>query len=177
MTPADQPAFLAVLNGLAAIKPGKGLTAEALDLWWLAMREWSLADFKAAASHLAKSHEFMPSPFHFEQLRKAGRPTAGEAWAKVLDYVRKGYTRWTDGGISANGTAPQLDDLTLRVVAALGGFDQIAMCQNDKLHFLERRFAEHHADMQDSQDVRVAVPQIAGTQLERLAGDVLKRIQ
>jgi hypothetical protein len=39
--------------------------------------------------------------------------------------------------------------------------DAVAMCDEDKLTFLEKRFCEAFNDMQDSRDVRVAVPQIA----------------
>lgn len=166
--PTDKAEFLRVLNGLAMIKPGNAkLTEEVLDLWWAAMRDWTIADFKAAATHLAKSVEFMPSPFHFEQLRKAGRPVAGEAWAAVLEYVRQGTVLW-DGGYREfsekyTNTSLASDPVALRAVAALGGFQQVAMCQNDQLPFMERRFCEHYETMQDSEEVRVSVPQIANT--------------
>jgi hypothetical protein len=45
---------LAAVNGLAAMK-GKPLAFEALDLWWMSMQKWSLADFKSAAAHLVSS--------------------------------------------------------------------------------------------------------------------------
>lgn len=169
MLPTDKADFLRVLNGLAMIKPGHAkLTEEALDLWWAAMREWSIADFKAAATHLAKSVEFMPSPFHFEELRKAGRPVAGEAWAEVLEYVRKGTVHWMGGGRdfdpAYSSSLKPTDPVALRAVAALGGFEQVAMCKNDQLPFMERRFCEHYESMQDSTDVRESVPQIANTE-------------
>src|ERR1700759_829480 len=89
MIDADKAEFIGVLVGLAAIKPGKDLTREAYEIWWLAMRDnWTLEHFKSAASHLASSCEFMPSPYHFEQLRKAARQTAGEAFAQALQHVR-----------------------------------------------------------------------------------------
>lgn len=167
MQPSDRLAFVAVLNGLAAVKPGKGLTPEALDLWWSAMRGWDLADFKAAASHLAKSVEFMPSPYHFEQLRKAGRPTAAEAWATALSATRTCYHagRYGPGGTSG-------DPLIDRIVHSLGGYAVLAMCDSDKLGFMERRFAEHYEDLQDAEDVRGSIPQIAHNPARQLKGPV-----
>jgi hypothetical protein len=87
MQPADKRKFLEIVNGMAAIKPGKPLTPAALDLFWNSMRRWSLDEFEQAANHLMTSVEFMPNPFHFEQLRKAGQKTAGEAWVGVLNGI------------------------------------------------------------------------------------------
>lgn len=171
MTPADKPEFLKQLVGLAAIKPGKTLTPEAYEIWWTAMAAWSLEDFKAAAAQLAGSVEFMPSPFHFEQLRKAGRPTAGEAWAKVLEYARKGWTRWHGGGASLNGSLPQpQSELIDRVVQAIGGYEAIAMSNTDSTHFLERRFCEHYEAMQDAGEIREALPQLTGSTADKRLG-------
>jgi hypothetical protein len=165
MQPADRTEFLAILNGLAAIKPGVKLTPEALTLWWSCMRGWSIADFRAAASHLATSMEFMPSPFHFEQLRKAARLPAGEAW----DQARRACGTAVQGGhVTQNGSCG--DELIDRAVRALGGYGVIAMCESDKLHFLERRFAEHYDAIQDADDTREAVPQIARSATGRISG-------
>lgn len=148
MTPADKPEFARLLNGLAAIKPGAKLTAEGLDVWWLAMQDWPIEEFRAATAHLAKSVEFMPSPFQFEQLRRAGLPTAGEAWAEALDRVRHGRYPTGDAAIE-------------RAVAALGGWRVIAMSTDEGLPFLERRFAEHFEALEDAQALRRALPAIA----------------
>lgn len=150
MNAVDKPRFVAVLVGLATVKPGKGLTPEALDIWWNAMQAWSLDDFRAAASHLARSLAFMPSPFDFEQLRKASRPNAAEAWAAALEHVRHG--RWR-----REAAPPAIE----RAVRALGGWPVIAMSEEAKLHFLERRFAEIYDGLQDVEDVRTALPGIA----------------
>src|SRR5690349_13020064 len=75
MQPADRKKFIEVLTGLAAMKPGGKLTPESIELFWNAMQDWALEDFVAAANHLARSHEFMPNPYHFEQLRRAGELT------------------------------------------------------------------------------------------------------
>jgi hypothetical protein len=163
MQPNDKPQFLAVLNGLAAIKPGAKITTEGLNLWWSAFENWTIEEFREAAAHLAKSSEFMPNPYHFEQLRKAGRMTSGEAWAKVLEYVRGGgYHQWDCGLPTWNKDHPQLTDpLILAAVRAIGGFDAIAMSKTDQTPFLERRFAEHYDAISDVEDVRESVPRIA----------------
>jgi hypothetical protein len=153
MQPEDKPKFLATLNGLAAIKPGAKLTAESLTLFWNALSHWSIEDFTAAASQLARTSEFMPNPYHFEQLRKAGRLTAGEAWASALEIARLGLYR--HGHVHS-------DPNTEAAVRAIGGYKAIAMSSTDQTPFLERRFAEHYAAISDAEDVRQAVPQLTG---------------
>lgn len=150
MNPADRKAFLEIVIGFAELK-GKQLSPAALELYWRAMQDWPIDEFRAAASYLLKTSEFMPTPADFERLRKASRPTAGEAWLRVLDNVRSSdYRRGqTCGGV--------ID----RAVAALGGYHVVGHCEIDKIGFLERRFAEHYDAMQDVDDTRAAVPQIA----------------
>lgn len=147
MQASDRAEFVRVLNGLAAIKPGAKLTPEGLDLWWATMSDWSIETFRAAASSLAKSCEFMPNPYHFEQWRKSLGPTSGEAWAKVLDHVRSGA--WRHSRID--------DDRINTAVRALGGYVQVAMCSDEKLGFLERRFAEHYETACDAHEVRALI--------------------
>lgn len=156
MQPSDKFGFLATLTGLAAIKPGGKLPKEAYEIWWQAMQDWSLDEFKQACTHLARSVEFMPNPFHFEQLRKAGRPTAGECWARALQCARSGRR--------ASGNT-----LIDRAVQAIGGYSAIGMSEVDKTHFLEKRFCEHFETLQDAEDVREAVPQLAHQGAARLA--------
>jgi hypothetical protein len=162
MQPQDKTEFLKILNGLAAIKPNAKLTAEGLDLYWLAMVDWPLDHFKAAAARLAKECEFFPNPYHFEKLRKAGRPTAGEAFAIAIECARHG------GGSN---------DLTIeQAVQAMGGWYTLRMCEEDKLHFLERRFTEHYEQIQDATDTRQAVPQLAANQPLKLITDITKKL-
>jgi len=160
MQPSEKAEMVKILAGLSAIKPGGKLTPEAYEVWWLAMSSWPLAQFKQAASLLARTVEFMPSPYHFEQLRKASRPTAGEAWADALSHAASGS--WRSGGTG--------DYHTDRAVRAIGGWVAIAMCDEDKTHFLERRFAEHFETMMDAEDTREAVPLIAGPSRASLSG-------
>lgn len=165
MQPHDRAAFVKTLNGLAAIKPGAKLTPEGLEVYWLALKEWPLEEFKAAAAHLAGAHEFMPNPYHFEQLRKAALPTAAEAWERAR--LASGSAIQC-GHVTHNGSCG--DELIDRAVRGIGGYGVIAMCETDKLPFLERRFAEHYAQLQDVEDVRQAIPQIAGPSTLRVSG-------
>lgn len=155
MTPDDRKTFVEVVVGFAELK-GKQLSAQALELYWRALRHWPLEDFRAAAEQLLRTCEWMPIPKDFEDLRKAGRPTAGEAW----ELARKAAGSAIQCGyVTHNGTCG--DEQIDRVVRAIGGYGAIAMSDIDKLPFLERRFAEHYASIQDVDDVREAVPQIA----------------
>jgi hypothetical protein len=164
MLPTDKPKFLAVLNGLAAIKPGAKLTAEALTLYWNALSAWTIEDFTAAASQLARTCEFMPNPYHFEQLRKASRMTAGEAWTKALEYARcNGFSRWNSGPPSEDDPSQRpADPLIDAAVRAVGGYQAIAMTKTSDTHWIEKRFCEHYDAILEREDVRAAVPQIAG---------------
>src|SRR5688572_11767252 len=99
-----------------------------MELFWNAMQAWSIEDFSAAANELIRKCEFMPTPKDFEDLRKAGRKTPGEAWAEVLAYVRGGaYHQWDCGRPTFNVDHPRMtDELILAAVRAIGGFDVIA---------------------------------------------------
>lgn len=164
MTPADRKPFIEVVLGFAELK-GKKLSAPALELYWRSLQHWTLEDFRAAAEQLLRTSEFMPVPKHFEDLRKAGRVTAGEAW----DRARRACASAIQcGQVTHNGTCG--DPFIDRVVRAIGGYGVIAMCDSDKLHFLERRFAEHFDSMQEADDIREAVPHIAYEDRKQLGG-------
>jgi hypothetical protein len=157
MTDAEKPKFVAVLTELALLKPGAKLTSEAHRAWWNALREkWTMEEFRVAAAHLRDAMEFMPNPFHFEQLRKKTAITAGEAW----NLARKACgSAIQSGHVTHNGTSG--NERIDRAVRAIGGFGVIAMCDTDKLHFLERRFAEHYEAISDADVARRVLPQIA----------------
>ena len=152
MRETDKPKFLAVLNGLAAVKPGAKLTTEGLDVWWHAFADWCIEDFTAAAAQLTKTVEFFPNPFHFEQLRKASELTAGEAWAEVLQIARNGNDYHGD---------PRVE----KAVRAIGGFKAVSMSRTDQTHFLERRFCEHYEAITDVEQVRDALPNFLAKRL------------
>lgn len=161
MSPDDRKAFLETIVGFAELK-GKQLSVPALELYWRSLQHWSLPDFRAAAEQLLRTREFMPLPKDFEDLRKAGRPTAGEAWAAVLEFVRTAYSPNSPVRLPARG--PLADPLVHRAVNAVGGYRAIAMSDVDSTQFLERRFCEHFESAQDSDDIREALPQIAFTE-------------
>lgn len=146
MQPADRVDFVQALNGLAALKPGGNLTKEAIDLYWESMRgDWTLQDFKAAASHLVKSSEFMPTPFHFEQLRKAGEPTPDEAWDLVL-----------------SGQPLEPNSRAIRAARTLGGQQHIRRLDIERdLPHARRNFIAAYKDLSDVDPVRDELPQVA----------------
>jgi hypothetical protein len=138
-----------------------------LDAYWIALCDWEFQHFQAAAQRLMKTSKFMPRPSDFEDLRKAGRPTAAEAFAKAITWARSGiYT--------APAKTPEAI-LIDRVVASLGGWIAITSYDQEKLHFLEKRFVENYEMIQDATDTREALPQItlhAPDLTPRLAADV-----
>lgn len=164
MKPENRKKFLEVIVGFAELK-GKQLSAPALELYWRSLQHWSLEDFLCAAEHLIRTCEYMPLPKDFEDLRKAGRPTSGEAWTKAVAACGSCHSPlgYTNGGTCGD---PFVD----RVVRAIGGYKAIAMCDSEKLHFLERRFAEHFETMQDAEDIREEVPRIAFKRGQALGG-------
>lgn len=152
MKPTDRKAFLEIVIGFAELK-GKYLSAPALELYWNAMQDWELADFQAAANRLLKTSEFMPTPKDFEDLRKAGRETAGEVFASIgqwIVYSPHGHT-----------LHPETPRSIASAIRAMGGPGAYMMCAEDKLPFLERRFCEHYEQISAADDTREAVPQIA----------------
>lgn len=168
MTPDDRKPFLEVIMGFAELK-GKQLSAPALELYWRSMQCWSLEDFRTAAEQLVRTCEFMPMPKDFEDMRKAGRPTAGEAWAAVLHYAHFEYS--PNFPARLNGSHGLLSDpLVDRAVNAIGGYRAIAMAPSESKQFLEKRFCEHFETIQESSDVREAVPQIAYSRPRNLQG-------
>jgi hypothetical protein len=170
MLESDYDAFYEVIAGFAELK-GKELSLAAIKLYWGAMRHWDIADFRQAAEHLLRTCTFMPTPKDFENLRKAGRPTAAEAWERAR---RACGSAIQCGQVTHNGTCG--DELIDRAVRGIGGYGVIAMTDTEKLPFLERRFAEHYDDLQDAEDTREAVPVITAPQTNRtLRGPVSAR--
>jgi hypothetical protein len=149
MNATDKIEFSKILNGLAAMKPAAKLTPESLELFWRAMTDWPLDEFKLAATHLAKTCEFMPNPFHFEQLRKSSKQTAGEAWAIAL----RDCTCW-------RGARPSPGGLIDRAVSAIGGYKAIAMTSDEAMPFIERRFKDAYEQLEDAVTIREALPNL-----------------
>lgn len=150
MTPSDRRPFLEIVIGFAELK-GRALSAPALELYWRAMQAWTIEDFRAGAEQLVRTSKFMPGPDEFEALRRAGRETPAEAWARAVEHARS----------SAYRRGPLGDRQVDLLVAGLGGYVAIAMSDESALHFLERRFTEHFETLQDVDATRDAVPEIA----------------
>jgi hypothetical protein len=141
----DFPRFHTVLLGMGELY-AKPISKPMLDAYWVALRNWDLPEFEAACARLMETATWMPRPAEFTALRIAGRRTAGEAFAKAIAWARSGAYRHpakTDEAI-----------LIDRVVAAMGGWITITSHDQEKLHFLERRFTEHYESIQDAGDVR-----------------------
>jgi hypothetical protein len=92
----------------------------------------------------------MPRPADFTDLRKAGRMTAGEAWAAALQHAR--------GAWRAGPAVPEVE----RAVQAIGGWPVIAGAYADSLQFLERRFVEAFRELEQRVEIREQLPAIAG---------------
>ncbi len=156
MRPTDREKFLRIVLGFAELK-GKALSAPAIELFWNSMRHWQLDEFEAAAEQLLRTCAFMPTPKDFEDLRRAARPTAVEAWSDVrryLEYTPHGYR-----------VRPNTPPLMAKCIAGAGGANAIAMCEAEKLHFLERRFCQHFDELSEVAETRTALPWIEGSPL------------
>jgi hypothetical protein len=155
MRPEDRKSFLEVVIGFAELK-GKQLSAPGLELYWNAMQDWTIEEFRQAANTLIRTCEFMPTPKEFNDLRKAALPTKGEAWGMVLDHLKGGYR--------TRGLMPAID----RAVRALGGYRALATMPVDQLPWQERRFAEHYDDMAEADERRE--PQLLPQNIRKLLG-------
>lgn len=160
MQPADSKRFNQLLTGVC-LTFGREPEPLVLDVYWLTLRDWSLEDFERACGHILKTAKFMPRPSDFEDLRKAGRMTPGEAFAAAMVVARdcSPHTRSTSGD-------PRID----AAAAACGGYFAMGQQETEKLGFLERRFVEHFESISEVEDTREAVPQIAGESRARLNG-------
>lgn len=171
ITEAEKSSFVAALTELAAMKPGAKISERQHAVWWrtFSASTWTLEEFRQACAHFVTGIEFMPNPYHFDQLRKSMRTAPGEAWAFVLDFVRKGYHRAHERVSSApKMDVPCVAPSIAKAVAAIGGFEAVAMSNRDQIPFLERRFAEHFEDLREADDLRESVPQIAAASASTL---------
>lgn len=156
METSSKPEFVRILTGMAAVKR-IDLTTEAFEIWWLALADWDIEDFRSAAAHLIKTCEFMPGPHDFEKLKRLSRLSAQEAWSQALSFADG---QWR--------TEQHPDDRINRVVEMLGGWRTLALTNVEKLGFVQRRFVDAYADLNDGEDTRAALPSIAGEPLQRI---------
>ena len=123
-----------------------------LDAYWLALREWSLAEFQAAAAELMRTSKFMPRPSEFNDLRKkALRKTAAEAW----------FTSGTSSDPRANRAM---------AIAAQGRY--VGHIPRDELPFVQKRFAEVYDELEDVEETRAA---LAGGGWLQISADTAQR--
>jgi hypothetical protein len=146
MQPRDKPEFARILLGLSTVKPSaQKLTAEGLEMFWLAMQDWDLLEFKAAASHLVRSCEFMPNPYHFEKLRSAASArNADAAFEEIL--ARHGECD---------------DPAGARALRSLGGWRVVGFSDQDRLPWLKERFRDAYENFAFSQHAGEALPLLA----------------
>lgn len=152
---SDFERFNAVMNGMAKLFD-REIDNMLLDAYWLALRDWPLADFEQAAGHLMATARFMPRPADFNELRKAAKPVPAEAWLTARKACK---SAWTPHGYRGGTSGDPLID---KAVQAIGGYAAIAMCDTDKLHFLERKFAEVYESLDSAEEVRQALPSLTG---------------
>lgn len=151
MNTDDFPRFRSVLAGMAKLYE-RELDGPLLDAYWLALGDWSLGDFEQASRRLMATSRFMPRPADYHALRKqASAVTAGEAWAAALEHCRKGLHHY--GGKAA----PEIE----RAVRAIGGWRVLGHTPEDELRHVERRFAQHFAEISEAADVREDLPALA----------------
>lgn len=155
MNASDKHEFARILTGLTLIKPGKELTKDALELYFSALEDWTIEDFRAAANHLAKTCEFMPNPYHFNQLRKQQGPTKHEAWEIALHRCKR------------PGEYP--NDRVTKAARMVGGYSIIGMTTYDQQPFLAKRFQEAYESIGEVEEV----PQLT----KREASDVMRRLK
>ena len=154
----DFERFRGVMAGMAKVYE-REIDSTLLDAYWLALRDWPLADFEQAAGHLLGNSKFMPRPADFNDLRRASKPAAAEVWAlarKSIQYTPHGYVE--KAGI---------DPLISQALRVIGGPDALAMCPADKLTFLEKRFSEAYANLDTTTATRTALPSVTKPQISQ----------
>jgi hypothetical protein len=138
------------MNGMAEIYQ-RELSKLLQDAYWLAMRDWSIEDFEAAASHLMQNSKWFPKPSEFADLRKAAKPGPAEAWLIALSSCKD----WRNPEMLPQGAIAE-------AAKAVGGFRQIAMSDTEReLPHVQRRFQEAYAEITARKEIVEAVPQIA----------------
>jgi hypothetical protein len=148
MLQSDFQRFKDLMRGMGRVFNSEP-DALVLDVYWLSLRTWAISDFESAVAHLMANATFMPRPADFTKLRKAGEPTAGEAWQLVL----KQSLDWRN---------PQPDSRVLRAANAVGGLHAIAMANIERdIPFIEQRFKVAYEELDRVEPIRDALPQIA----------------
>jgi hypothetical protein len=148
--PTDGKRFRDLLRGMARAF-GSDIDTVTLDVYWLALSDWTLEQFEAAAGHLLRNSKFMPRPAEFNALKKAGKFTAAEAWDAILQHCKGAYR---DGSGIDNGGPVDI------AVRGIGGYRTIAMHNLDYLPILQRQFVDRFEELDDVMEIRNSVPQL-----------------
>lgn len=153
MTPEDYESFCGILLGFA--EPRRiPLSSTTFELYWGALADWTIEDFRAAANVLFKRCDWMPTPKDFEDLRRGATERAGvEAWEVARRAARSAIAL---GRVRDDVTSG--DALVDRAVATIGGYGAIALCETAWLHALERRFLEAYVEVREVAEIRAALP-------------------
>lgn len=151
MQPTDGKRFRDLLRGMSRAF-GSDIDTVTLDVYWLALSDWTLEEFETAAAHLLRNSKFMPRPSEFNALKKAGKFTATEAWDAILQHCKGAYR---DGSGVDNGGPVDL------AVRGIGGYRAIAMHNLDYLPILQRQFVDRFEELDDAMEIRHSVPQLA----------------
>ena len=155
MQASDFARFRAVMTGLGKVYE-REIDQPLLDAYWLALEDWPIADFSAAARHLMRRGRFFPRPSDFEDLRRnATQRDAVEAWETARRTARNAISL---GRVRTDVTSG--DPLIDRAVAAVGGYGAIALCDSAWLHALERRFLDAYSESRDVAEARAALPHL-----------------
>ena len=153
MQSTDFQKFKSIMSGMGRVF-GADTDGVLLDAYWMALKAWSLEEFEAAASHLLANCKFMPKPADFTALRKANNATAGEAFHKAMLLARRAPPR----ELASLRSGDEAIDAAVR---AIGGYTELGNCESGKLHFLERRFAEHYEEISEATETREALPALS----------------
>lgn len=136
MQQADFERFRAVMAGMAKVYE-REIDGLLLDAYWLALRDWSLDDFQAAAARLMQTSEFMPRPAAFNELRKtATKELAAEAW----------FTSGKSDNPRANRAMH---------IATQGRY--VGHIPLDELQWVQKRFIEVYEELSDVEETRAAL--------------------
>jgi hypothetical protein len=163
VTPNDFQRFKAVMAGMGRVF-GADVDSVLLDAYWLALRDWTLTDFEGAAARLMQTCHYMPKPADFAELRRAAmEQTAGDAWARVLETIRR---------MSPRETA-KIDPKIDSVVRQMGGYGHLACMTTEELPWRMKRFIELWAEHGEVEEARAALPHAARLSGPRIAADGL----
>lgn len=144
MLQPDKVEFVKIINGLSALKPSTKLTADAIELFWNALADWPMDEFRSAANVLNKTCEFMPNPYHFEQLRKSAGVGKHQAWAEA----RKRCVQ----------SIEHPNDRITRAAQLVGGYYEIGHTLIKDMPFLANRFMAAYEEIGEAEQARQALP-------------------